>query len=79
MGERYELLIAFEDESPSFVHGFEAGRIWEAMKTREMIVMTVHDENVALISQMAARNDYSAQFRASDIPGWVFLKAVPIT
>lgn len=57
--DKYELLISFPDQSASFVHGFEAGRIWALMKDgKAVITETVSHENADLFSQMAARCDY---------------------
>lgn len=56
----YELVISFPDQSASFVHGFEAGRIWQQMKNLTPVIKeTVAHENAELYSQMAARNDYT--------------------
>lgn len=42
----YELVIQFEDQSASFVHGFEAGTIYGRMKERRHVIEeTVHATN----------------------------------
>ena len=56
----YELMIAFDDQSASFVHGFEAGRVYGAMKGKlHHIQETVHTVNAELFAQMAARESYT--------------------
>lgn len=70
----YELLIQFQDQSASFVHGFEAGQIWEALKARvPEIGRTIHEENVELASQMAERQGYDFNVKELD-NGWVDAK-----
>ena len=71
----YELVIAFEDQSPSFAHGFEAGRVWQQFKDRKpYITDTVSHDNAELYSQMAARSDYILELK--DIgDGWMTLRA----
>lgn len=56
---KYELVIQFEDHSASFVHGFEAGRVWQQMKDRIPVIKeTVSHTNTDLFGQMATRCDY---------------------
>lgn len=79
MGEKeqqYGLLISFEDQSPSFVHGFEAGQIWEAMQDEKPeIGKIVHTANMDLISQMAARAGYVIELTSSGMDEWTNLRA----
>lgn len=70
----YELVIEFPDQSASFVHGFEAGQIWEALKRRDPeIGRTINEESVDLIAQMAERQGYDLSVKEL-APGWVDAK-----
>lgn len=56
----YGLLVSFDDESPSFVHGFEAGQVWEQIeRKRAVIKKTVHAVNLKLYRRMAASAGYA--------------------
>lgn len=56
---QYGLVVAFPDESASFVHGFEAGQIWQLMSIGSMeIGQTVHVENLEVINRMARSAGY---------------------
>lgn len=71
-----QLLVSFEDQSPSFVHGFEAGTIWEKLRHSKVysIEMTVHDENVETIRRMAVAEGWDAEFTPSEVEGWTYLR-----
>ncbi len=73
----YELLIQFEDQSASFVHGFEAGTIYGRMKEkRHVIEETVHTVNADLFAQMAAREGYTIELKSVGDDGeWMTLDA----
>lgn len=74
--EKYALLISFEDQSPSFVHGFEAGGIYERMKAKQPIISCpIHSVNVDLVSQMAAREAYTCRFTETAFEEWTNLRA----
>jgi hypothetical protein len=73
--EGYGLVIEFPDQAPSFAYGFEAGQVYALMMEKvSRIKRTINDENVDLISQMAARCEYSVKFNhAAD--GWAEMVA----
>jgi hypothetical protein len=71
---QYDLVVAFDDDSASFVHGFEAGGLWEKMKLAPAsIEKTVHTANETTIRRMARAEGYSIDWRNSDVDGWAYL------
>ena len=75
------LLIAFPDGSDSFVHGFEAGMIYQDMRagSREIdrgIIegFPVHAENVEVLKRMAAAEKYEIEVRQIETEGWVAMR-----
>ena len=71
--ERWGLMVAFPDQSASFVHGFEAGQLWAAMEAGTAdLERTVHAENCEVIKRMARRMGYEvAAWNSTAVPGWV--------
>lgn len=47
------LILEFVDGSRSFVHGFEAGCVWEMIKAGEPFEQEVHAANTELYIRMA--------------------------
>lgn len=79
MGEReddtnadYGLLVSFEDQSDSYVHGFEAGLISARMKSgiEAEIKATVHTANRETITRMAIAYGWSALFETTQFEEW---------
>jgi hypothetical protein len=68
----YGLMVAFTDESPSFVHGYEAGMLWERMRSGAVaeIEMTTHTENRDVIQRMATADGWDYEIKASGVEGW---------
>lgn len=57
----------FVDQSPSFVHGVEAGMIYERMsRLEETIVMTTHAEIEEELRNLANTLGYRASFEPLD-------------
>jgi len=79
MSEREEcrLLMSFDDQSKSFVHGYECGQIWEAMSRKEPIDRIVHTANKGQLKQMADVLSYRVDIAASDDPTYMRLIGVP--
>lgn len=77
MGE-YSLVMKFPDQSESFVLGFEAGRIWGAMKARAVLINDlVHTEHAEFFAQMAERQSYVLSLMETSDPDWMQLSAEP--
>lgn len=79
MGEHesteWQPLVAFsDDDSPSYVNGFEAGMIWQKMQDQHAeIDAAVHVENEGTLRNMANAAGYTMTFRAfteDDWHGW---------
>ncbi len=47
----FGLVLPFDTDDTEFVRGFEAGRLWEQLKTGESVEQTIHASN----SEMAMR------------------------
>jgi len=63
--EGWGLLVAFPDGSPSFVHGFEAGQIWQRIRDgreAEIEKLTVHSANEEVIRRMAITDGWECEF-----------------
>lgn len=75
--EEFGLLMAFDDQSKSFVHGYECGQIWEIMSRKEPIERMVHTANVGQIKQMAEVLMYRVEVGQSEDPTYSRLIGVP--
>lgn len=51
MNDQHSLLLAFNTDDPQFVRGFEAGRVWNAVRASDddPIVETVHLSNAEVM------------------------------
>lgn len=69
----YGLLVAFPDESHSFVHGFEAGQLWQCMHERDSVEIecTIHAENVEVIRRMCGSAGWACEFTPTELPEWI--------
>lgn len=74
----FGLLLAFPDESPSFVHGFEAGGLWERMARGETPIEleVAHSANEEVHRRAAAHWSYDLVWRPMKPPYEVYAKAV---
>lgn len=72
----FGLIVSFPDQSASFVHGFEAGGLWERMASGMMaeIEATTHIENREIIARMADSRGWDVEVTASDVTGWDYTK-----
>lgn len=59
--KKYSLLMSFVDQSHSFVHGYECGKLWELMDRGEPIDQNVHSANAEQIRMMAKHHDYKIE------------------
>lgn len=69
----YGLIVSFEDQSASYVHGYEAGMLHQRMKSgaEAAIEMTVHIENQETIRRMAVAYGWEAEFKPTAVEGWI--------
>lgn len=74
MTEGWSLALYFDDQSPSYAHGFEAGQFWAEMKqgvpTIERMVM---DEAVPMLRRMADHQSYILEVKFLE-HGWAEVK-----
>jgi hypothetical protein len=70
--QEYGLIVSFEDQSPSYVHGFEAGIIDARMKSgaEAEIEVVVHTENRETLRRMAVAYGWSVEFVDTEVEGW---------
>src|ERR1700761_4008733 len=65
------LVVRFEDQSPSYCHGFEAGKIWRSMEIDEALIeTTVMGENLKTLQRMADAMTYEMVAEPSSIGDW---------
>lgn len=77
-GTEMGLLVAFPDQSESFVLGFEAGQIWQEIEgegKREIDRgmgegLPVHAKNLTVIQRIAAARNYRLE-TGQAVDGWV--------
>lgn len=68
----WECILAFDDQSESFVHGFEAGKIYTNMDQNPlMIQQTLHKANTKLFIKMARLKGYEIEIRETICDEWV--------
>lgn len=74
--ERYRLIVAFPDGSPSFVHGYEAGKLGYRMQftAEQTIEEMVHTANEEVLRRMAVAYGWSAEFEISEIEEWTTVR-----
>lgn len=76
-GDSYQSILQFDDQSPSFAHGFEAGQVWQAMRDRMPIELPVHGENLELFQRMFIRQQYVHRIEPLEDADWYVLRAMP--
>lgn len=74
----YGLIVSFPDQSASFVHGFEAGKLDEQMKRGDVaeIESTTHVENREVLARLADAEGWSVETKPSEVEGWDYTKLV---
>lgn len=79
MSTEYEMILQFDDQSPSFALGFQAGMIWKKMETREEFTEQFCGEILELVQRMASRKNYRFEITNADEHGeWFNLHAIPL-
>lgn len=71
----HELIVSFPDQSPSFVNGFEAGKLWERMRSgaEAEIEAVTHTENREVIDRMALAEGWEVERKSSEVNGWDYI------
>lgn len=72
----YGLIVSFEDQSASFVNGFEAGELWQRMRNgaEAEIEATVHTANRETITRMGIAEGWAVEFSATEYEEWITLR-----
>jgi hypothetical protein len=75
--ESWGLVLAFPDESPSFTHGFEAGRLYELLsstpsKLTTRISSTIYADNLEFSRRAAVQLGYDIEEQHSS-DGFILL------
>lgn len=74
----YALIVSFDDQSESYVHGFEAGGIWQRMKAgaEAEIEAMVHTANRETLSRMAIAEGWTVEFKPTSLEEWTEMEMV---
>lgn len=78
----WRLVVAFPDESPSFAHGVEVGKLWARMDANveaDFYCFTMA-ENREVLRRIAEYLGWSIEFTWAPIEGWdttIFKKVAP--
>ena len=73
----YGLLVSVTDDTPSFVHRFEAGGLWERMERGETPIElgSAHEANREVHARMASHWGYDVEWKSMDTPFDVYAVA----
>jgi hypothetical protein len=70
----YKLLLAFDTDNEEFCRGFEAGRLWEILKSGEEVSQTIHATNAEMAIRMCESLD--REFSAEPLDdAWIDFRA----
>lgn len=72
MSDEYGLLVSFPDQSETFVLGFEAGQLWEVLKSGsgEMVYsLTMHTANEEVFTRIGRHYGCTVEFKRLE-GGW---------
>lgn len=72
----FRCLVPFPDQSASFVHGFEAGMIWQRMNAGEQTIgsdleIATHSCNLEVFQRMADTHGYLLEIDYCDDDEWM--------
>ena len=71
MSDGWEPILKFVDESASFVHGFEAGRVYQALHDdAEEQTFTIHGANAELMLRIAESTEREIRWEETDTADW---------
>ncbi|WCA57818.1 hypothetical protein G6M16_008940 [Agrobacterium tumefaciens] len=77
----FHCLVPFTDESESFVHGFEAGMIWQRMLSGEELIggatePPTHYANLEVFKRMAQAMSYDLNGHYDRKDGWMYVSFI---
>ena len=69
----YGLIVSFEDQSASYVHGFEVGQIHQRMNsgTEAEFDVMIHAANKETLTRMTIAYGWSVTFTPTEYPEWI--------
>lgn len=75
---KMEMVFAFDDQSESFVLGFELGEIWRQIDGEGCLEFDrgiedgfpVHTVNIETLRRMCLARGYNLETKATDVEGW---------
>lgn len=72
----YQLVLAFDSDDPEFTRGFEAGRVYEALKphTASQHEFQVHDTNLMMMERIAQATGYAMAVVNEPCEGWAVVR-----
>jgi hypothetical protein len=73
----FSIALAFDTDDPQFARGFEAGRIWEALKTGDLDQLDgqpIHATNGEMVLRMAEAHDVALTAEFTDDDVWMVLR-----
>lgn len=72
-GADFSLVLPFDTDDPGFVRGFEAGRLYEQLKSGEEVQQTIHATNSEMAIRMCEQQERA--FSAEVLDGtWTELR-----
>lgn len=72
MTEKFELAVVFDDQSPSFVHGYEAGQISQLLRGPQVSMSTtVHVANKEVLAKIADMRGFTVTYEDTVYSEWV--------
>lgn len=72
-GASFGLVLPFDTDDTEFVRGFEAGRLWEQLKTGEAVDQTIHATNAEMAIRICEEMDREFSAEVLD-ETWVELR-----
>ncbi len=72
-GASFGLVLPFDTDDTEFVRGFEAGRLWEQLKSCDEVHQTIHATNAEMAIRMCEEMDREFSAEVLD-ETWVELR-----
>jgi hypothetical protein len=68
----WQLVVSFPDQSPSFAHGVEAGKLWARLGngTQATVEETTMAENREVLRRIAEYLGWKVEVASSEVLGW---------
>lgn len=71
-----KIVLAFDDNDPAFVRGFEAGQVWGLMSARNMVAFQcyIRDHNIEMAWRMAYVRHFHVATAREDEDGYILVQ-----